>query len=153
MNTSSSKLYKKNAFYKHNFKWWLGTELNRRHMDFQSIALPTELPSHHMAVLTGIEPAIFCVTGRRDKPLHYRTKWLRRKDSNQRPLGYEPNELTTAPLRDINGGGSRIRTRARSHACRFSRPIPSAGLGYSSVYIFFYYLVDPVGLEPTTVRL
>ena len=27
-------------------KWWLRTESNRRHMDFQSIALPTELLSH-----------------------------------------------------------------------------------------------------------
>ena len=27
--------------------------------------------------------------------------WLRRPDSNRRPLGYEPNELPTAPLRDI----------------------------------------------------
>ena len=26
-------------------KWWDGTELNRRHEDFQSSALPTELPS------------------------------------------------------------------------------------------------------------
>ena len=26
-------------------KWWLGTESNRRHEDFQSSALPTELPS------------------------------------------------------------------------------------------------------------
>jgi hypothetical protein len=26
--------------------WWLRTESNRRHMDFQSIALPTELLSH-----------------------------------------------------------------------------------------------------------
>jgi hypothetical protein len=26
-------------------KWWLGAELNRRHKDFQSSALPTELPS------------------------------------------------------------------------------------------------------------
>ena len=26
-------------------RWWLGTELNRRHEDFQSSALPTELPS------------------------------------------------------------------------------------------------------------
>ena len=26
--------------------WWLGAELNRRHKDFQSSALPTELPSH-----------------------------------------------------------------------------------------------------------
>ena len=25
--------------------WWLGTESNRRHKDFQSSALPTELPS------------------------------------------------------------------------------------------------------------
>jgi hypothetical protein len=27
-------------------KWWPGTELNRRHIDFQSTALPTELPGH-----------------------------------------------------------------------------------------------------------
>ena len=27
--------------------WWLRAESNRRHMDFQSIALPTELPSHN----------------------------------------------------------------------------------------------------------
>ena len=26
--------------------WWRGTESNRRHKDFQSFALPTELPSH-----------------------------------------------------------------------------------------------------------
>ena len=29
------------------------------------------------------------------------TSWLRRPDSNRRPLGYEPNELPTAPLRDV----------------------------------------------------
>jgi predicted nucleic acid-binding protein len=28
-------------------KWWLGAELNRRHKDFQSSALPTELPSRN----------------------------------------------------------------------------------------------------------
>ena len=27
--------------------------------------------------------------------------WLREVDSNYRPLGYEPNELPTAPSRDI----------------------------------------------------
>ncbi len=53
-------------------KWWLGTESNRRHEDFQSSALPTELPSQHkMAVPTGVEPAISCVTGRHVN--HYTT--------------------------------------------------------------------------------
>ena len=28
------------------------------------------------------------------------SKWLREIDSNYRPLGYEPNELPTAPPRD-----------------------------------------------------
>ena len=28
------------------FAVWLGPESNQRHMDFQSTALPTELPSH-----------------------------------------------------------------------------------------------------------
>ena len=27
-------------------KWWFGAESNRRHADFQSAALPTELPNH-----------------------------------------------------------------------------------------------------------
>ncbi len=33
--------------------------------------------------------------------------WLRGLDLNQRPLGYEPNELPTAPPRDL---GSQIYT-------------------------------------------
>src|SRR6266550_9539883 len=31
------------------WKWWRGAELNRRHKDFQSSALPTELPSRTIA--------------------------------------------------------------------------------------------------------
>ena len=33
-------------------EWWDGTESNRRHEDFQSSALPTELPSQHDFVST-----------------------------------------------------------------------------------------------------
>ena len=52
--------------------WWCsGTELNRRHGDFQSPALPTELPEQNMATPIGFEPTIFAVTGRHVKPLHH----------------------------------------------------------------------------------
>ena len=39
--------------------WWLGAESNRRHADFQSAALPTELPSHHFLMFAHRErPAL-----------------------------------------------------------------------------------------------
>src|SRR6478736_6121728 len=81
--------------------WWLRTESNRRHKDFQSFALPTELLSHtlinqaiflKMAVWTGLEPATSCVTGRHSNQLNYQTI-LRGQDLNLRPSGYEPDEL------------------------------------------------------------
>ncbi len=45
-------------------------ELNHRHTDFQSVALPTELPRHKTGS-TGFEPAVSSVTGWRVKPLHH----------------------------------------------------------------------------------
>ena len=68
-----------------------------------------------MAVPTGFEPAISCVTGRHVRPLHHGTIWLRELDLNQRPLGYEPNELPNCsiPRYKFNfGGGKGIRTPA-----------------------------------------
>ena len=57
----------------HPQKKWPGTESNCRHLELQSSALPTELPGLNMflyktTVSTGIEPAIFCVTGRHVNP-------------------------------------------------------------------------------------
>ena len=86
--------------------WWSRLESNQRHGDFQSPALPTELSGHK----------------------------LRGPDLNQRPPGYEPGELPDCSTprykwrrkRDSNPRGTFI-------PCRFSRPIPSTGLGYFSV--------------------
>jgi hypothetical protein len=35
---------------------WAGAELNRRHTDFQSVALPTELPTRKIDNLPAQEP-------------------------------------------------------------------------------------------------
>ena len=71
---------------------WVGAELNRRHHDFQSCALPTELSRHGPestaprapwwarpercpeAGATGLEPATSGVTGRRSKPTELRPR-------------------------------------------------------------------------------
>ncbi len=57
-------------------KWWQGPGSNRRHKDFQSSALPTELPRHghviKVAYLEGFEPPTFWSVARRSIQLSYR---------------------------------------------------------------------------------
>ena len=65
--------------------WCLRSELNQRHADFQSAALPTELQRHvepsktrlrcfKMATRNGLEPSTSSVTGWRANRLHHRAR-------------------------------------------------------------------------------
>jgi hypothetical protein len=50
----------------------------------------------YMVQREGFEPPL-PAKGWRNKHYTISTKWVQEKDSNQRPSGYEPDELTTAP--------------------------------------------------------
>ena len=53
--------------------WCLRVESNHRHRDFQSLALPAELPRQKMAIRRGLEPLTSSVTGWHSNQLNYRT--------------------------------------------------------------------------------
>ena len=75
-----------------------------------------------------------------------RDHWLREEDLNLWPLGYEPNELPNCSIPRYKSNWRRKRDSNPCAACttfRFSRPVPSTRLGYSSK------MVPKVGLEPT----
>src|SRR5438270_13553316 len=68
-------------------KWWPGTELNRRHADFQSAALPTELPGREGWA------SIECVRPCNYNNLHFRSPnvWLASREERRKTvLNFEP---------------------------------------------------------------
>ncbi len=90
--------------------------------------------------------------------------WLRGKDSNQRPPGYEPDELPTAPPRDIKylvrktGAEDRGRTGTvgKDHGILSPACLPIPPLRQvlrKNLLPNVLRLAPRVGLEPTAYRL
>ena len=110
-----------------------------------------------MAVQTGIEPAISCVTGRHVN--RYTTGPFgcgdRTWTCDLRVMSPTSYQLLHPAMLYLNLIWRRKRDSNPRDAftpCRFSRPIPSAGLGYSSILSIFS-LVAEEGLEPPTSRV
>ncbi len=72
--------------------------------------------------------------------LSYETIWLREKDLNQRPSGYEPDELPDCSIPRclfLNGGGTGIRTQAPLSRPTGFQDRTLQPLGYSSIFFSF----------------
>ena len=74
--------------------------------------------------------------------LSYETFWLREKDLNQRPSGYEPDELPdcSIPRCLSDGGGTGIRTQAPLSRPTGFQDRTLQPLGYSSIFLFWWTL-------------
>ena len=98
-----------------------------------------------MAVPTRIELAIFCVTGRRDNRYTTGPSWLRELDLNQRPSGYEPDELPLLHPAILNRYKWR---RKRDSNPRAVADLPVFKTGPFNQTWVFLQLVPKAGLEP-----
>src|SRR6478672_3951688 len=89
---------------KTQWEWWPGTESNRRHGDFQSPALPTELPGHDVAA------------GRRERPRITAARRCGVKGNNGTQHA-QPNRKVTHENNPVSGSAARTSGAGRRGLC------------------------------------
>ena len=117
-------------------KWWLRMESNHRHKDFQSSALPTELQSHIWRFRRGLNPRSSAWQA------DVLTTALRNHGCGGRTRTYDLRVMSPTSYQLLHPAiyiiFKKWRRKRDSNPCadcstsRFSRPVPSTRLGYSS---------------------
>lgn len=111
-------------------KWCPGAESNHRHCDFQSHALPTELPGHcrlRGTVSTG-GPARASHFGDFGQAPAATREWLI-KEFGVPVQGSSPPGLRKNSILRILGNLIQIRLFVRRHAIAFGQPLPKVQIG------------------------
>jgi hypothetical protein len=95
-------------------KWWLGAESNRRHKDFQSSALPTELPSQTIETI--------CITSVRllKNLIAYRRMFLLVKLSNSTTMAAAKLRMNSIPEQAKTASG-KLPKSAQTNAINLQR--------------------------------
>ena len=112
------------------FKWWRHTDLNRGHSGYEPLALANwAMPPYIMELMTRIELVTSSLPRMRSTiwATSASLLWLRGPDLNQRPSGYEPDELPTAPPRDKMVEGVGFEPTKRNAADLQSAPFSHSG--------------------------
>src|SRR5205823_9097341 len=99
-------------------KMWLGPESNRRHADFQSAALPTELPSREEAHLSR-KPPTLNTTSRFKTFVAIRSRVA--TTSNTAPAKFQSRRIVPNAASSIGYRAARISSRANAPPKRPAR--------------------------------